>query len=370
MAGFLALPLFANAQPITGPYVSLGGGLSIAPNTSKIFGYAPGINGGDIGPAGYPVEKDDGYVVSGAGGYGFGNGLRLELEAAYRSNPLTHLITPYGAFNYQGNEQNTSLIASILYDFELGLPVYPYLGAGIGAIFDTESKVTITKSDLFGINFYEVNDGTAVATPAFQITGGVAYPISAVPGLSLTLDYKFLTEAQHRSFNRTVTNTFAATGAAANQGSGYATFSNESLHAIMFGVRYAFGAPAPRPPAAPVPAAVPPSPVSRSYLVFFDWDKAVLTDRAKQIVAEAAAASTKVQVTRIEVNGYTDTSGTPTYNQGLSVARAKAVMAELLKDGVPASAMVVMGYGETHLLVPTGNGVREPQNRRVEIIIK
>jgi outer membrane protein OmpA-like peptidoglycan-associated protein len=109
---------------------------------------------------------------------------------------------------------------------------------------------------------------------------------------------------------------------------------------------------------------------ARSYLVFFDWDKATLTDRARQIIAEAAANSSKVQYTRIEVNGYTDTSGTPKYNQGLSVRRARAVQAELVKDGVPQNAITIQGFGDTHLLVPTGPGVREPQNRRVEIIIR
>ena len=104
--------------------------------------------------------------------------------------------------------------------------------------------------------------------------------------------------------------------------------------------------------------------------MFFDWDKANLTDRARQIVSEAAANSTKVQYTRLEVNGYTDTSGTPKYNQGLSIRRAQSVAAELVKDGVPKSAIAIQGFGETHLLVPTGQGVREPQNRRVEIIIK
>ena len=135
----------------------------------------------------------------------------------------------------------------------------------------------------------------------------------------------------------------------------------------MFGIRYAFGAPPPPPP--PAPVEMPAPAVARSYLVFFDWDKADLTDRARQIVSEAAANSTKVQYTRIEVNGYTDTSGTPKYNQGLSVRRAKAVAAELVKDGVPEAAIAIQGFGETHLLVPTGPGVREPQNRRVEIII-
>jgi OOP family OmpA-OmpF porin len=104
--------------------------------------------------------------------------------------------------------------------------------------------------------------------------------------------------------------------------------------------------------------------------VFFDWDKYNLTDRARQIIAEAAANSTKVQYTRIEVNGYTDTSGTPRYNQGLSVRRAKAVEAQLIADGVPENAITIQGFGDTRLLVPTGPGVREPQNRRVEIVIR
>jgi OmpA-OmpF porin, OOP family len=116
--------------------------------------------------------------------------------------------------------------------------------------------------------------------------------------------------------------------------------------------------------AAPAPAP------ARSYLVFFDWDKADLTDRAKSIVKEAADNSTRVQVTRIEVNGYTDTSGKPSYNQNLSVRRAKAVAGELVRDGVPQNVINIQGFGDTHLLVATGPGVREPQNRRVEIIIR
>ncbi len=133
-------------------------------------------------------------------------------------------------------------------------------------------------------------------------------------------------------------------------------------------MNYKFGAPPPAPP--PIAAAAPAPAPARSYLVFFDWDKATLTARAQQIIKEAAANSTKVAYTRIEVNGYADTSGTPQYNQGLSVRRAQAVAAELVKDGVPKNAIAIQGFGDTHLLVPTGPGVREPQNRRVEIIIR
>jgi outer membrane autotransporter protein len=133
------------------------------------------------------------------------------------------------------------------------------------------------------------------------------------------------------------------------------------------GLRLSFGAP---PPAVPAPVAAPVPSSVRSYLVFFDWDDASLTDRARQVIANAAAASTSVRYTRITVNGYTDTSGSPSYNQGLSVRRARAVAEELVRDGVPSSVIAIHGFGETHLLVPTGPGVREAQNRRVEIFIQ
>ena len=107
-----------------------------------------------------------------------------------------------------------------------------------------------------------------------------------------------------------------------------------------------------------------------SYLVFFEWDKYALSDMARQTIHEVALKSTQVQYTRIEANGYTDTSGTPQYNMGLSARRAQAVQAQLIKDGVPKDVITIQAFGETRLLVPTGPGVREPRNRRVEIIIR
>ncbi len=69
------------------------------------------------------------------------------------------------------------------------------------------------------------------------------------------------------------------------------------------------------------------------------------------------------------MNGYTDLSGSAAYNQHLSVRRAESVEAELVRDGVPKTEIVIRGFGETNPLVPTANGVREPQNRRVEILL-
>jgi iron complex outermembrane receptor protein len=142
---------------------------------------------------------------------------------------------------------------------------------------------------------------------------------------------------------------------------------------VIFTVSARFGEPpAPPPPlsGAVAPPAPPPVAPVRSYLVFFDWDRADLTARAREIVAAAAQASTHVQTTRIEVSGYTDLSGTAAYNQKLSIRRAETVEKELIHDGVAASEIAIHGYGESNPLVPTAPGVREPQNRRVEIVLK
>jgi OmpA-OmpF porin, OOP family len=104
--------------------------------------------------------------------------------------------------------------------------------------------------------------------------------------------------------------------------------------------------------------------------VFFDFDRADLTDRARQIIGEAAQNSRRVQSTRIEVAGHADRSGSPQYNQRLSQRRAEAVAAELVSQGVSRNEIMVQAFGETRPLVPTADGVREPQNRRVEIVLR
>ena len=87
-------------------------------------------------------------------------------------------------------------------------------------------------------------------------------------------------------------------------------------------------------------------------------------------IQQAANAYKTKGNARITATGHTDTTGPESYNMALSLRRANTVKDALVRDGVPATAISVIGKGETQLLVQTGDGVREPQNRRVEIVIQ
>ena len=76
------------------------------------------------------------------------------------------------------------------------------------------------------------------------------------------------------------------------------------------------------------------------------------------------------QLPGLIATGHTDSVGTEQYNQGLSVRRANTVAAELVRLGVPRSEITARGVGESQLLVPTPDNTREPQNRRVEIVLR
>jgi iron complex outermembrane receptor protein len=138
-------------------------------------------------------------------------------------------------------------------------------------------------------------------------------------------------------------------------------------------LHYKFGVAAPAPEAPPTPYAPPPvmapaAPVAHSYMVFFDFNKSDLTPDAVKIVAQAAANAGPAKVTKIDVTGHTDTVGSDAYNMRLSRRRAESVAAELEKDGVPSSEIAIFAKGKHDLLIPTKDGVKEPQNRRVQIV--
>jgi iron complex outermembrane receptor protein len=123
-------------------------------------------------------------------------------------------------------------------------------------------------------------------------------------------------------------------------------------------------------PAAPYtpPPAVAPAPAPSSYLVFFDFNKSDLTPEAVTIVDRAAKNAGPAKATQLTVTGHTDTVGSDAYNMRLSRRRAESVAAQLEKDGIPANEIEIVAKGKHDLLVPTRDGVREPQNRRVQIV--
>ncbi|MBN8899395.1 MAG: hypothetical protein BGO51_21360 [Rhodospirillales bacterium 69-11] len=348
----LATPLAAQAQPVQGLYVGAGIGLQI-PQDPRVSA-APGFGGMTH------ITEDLGFQGLGSVGWGFGNGLRLEVEGNYTRNGIHKLSgTPFPT-KADGNLQNYGVMANAIFDMDVGFPwMYPYIGAGAGYQWTNLNGVSFTNPG--GAFTYSTNDTSGAF--AWQAIIGASFPIPNMPGLSATVDYRFMDILGGAKFSGSET-VGGVTSPTTIQ------LHNQFNHTVVFGVRYAFNTPAPAVAPAPMPVAAPAPAPSRSYLVFFDWDKATLTDRARQIIKEAADNSTRVQYTRIEVNGYTDTSGTPKYNQGLSVRRAQAVAGELVRNGVPKNAISIQGFGETNLLVPTGPGVREPQNRRVEIIIR
>ncbi len=329
-----AMPLAAKAQPVAGLYIAGAAGVNFMQNVTL------SESGEGSGTAKF---RQPGFTGLGSIGWGFGNGLRLEVEGNYRNNTINSI----GAEGSGGGRVNTyGIMANAFYDFNGISPfVVPYVGGGVGYGWRQAQNIHLNYDD----DHWNGSNGNF----AWQLMAGAAFPIAAVPGLSLTAEYRFFSvlNTSHNNSECSCENLKVNT-----------TYD----HNILLGVRYAFNAA----PAAVMAAPAPVAPAGKSFLVFFDWDKSTLTDRARGIIREAAAASKSTAHTRIEVNGYADTSGNPKYNQGLSMRRAQAVAAELVRDGVAKGEIAIKAFGDTVLLVPTGPGVREPQNRRVEIIIR
>lgn len=103
------------------------------------------------------------------------------------------------------------------------------------------------------------------------------------------------------------------------------------------------------------------------YGVLFDFNKSTLqpsSDAALQPVANLMAAD---RTLKLEVQGHTDNVGNDAYNQTLSEARAKAVVAWLTQHGVAADRLTAKGYGKAKPVADNGSDDGRAKNRRVEI---
>ncbi len=101
--------------------------------------------------------------------------------------------------------------------------------------------------------------------------------------------------------------------------------------------------------------------------MFFDWDKSDITPEAAQILNNAVAAYANCARVPIMLAGHADRSGSTTYNVGLSQRRNASVTSYLTSRGISAGSISSQAFGEGRNRVQTADGVRELQNRRVEI---
>jgi OOP family OmpA-OmpF porin len=379
LAAPLVAPLAASAQPVTGLYIGLGAGANWINSPSKFdlsgesapgnFGLGPNTRIDNAGKANFKT----GYAGVASIGWGFGNGFRAEIEGNFRENEVDSIrgfnLAPIGRTG--GFQRTYGAMANVLYDFDfanfgLGQSIFqPYVGVGAGYAW-TEWRNIRGQSNAPGRGGAVLYANDTDAQFAYQGIVGVGTPLTwlGVTGLTMTAEYRFMGTLQPELFTTIRSPTNNQIGAAGRiQADNY-------NHSVMLGLRYALFQPPPPPPPVATPSVAPAPAPARTYLVFFDWDRADLTARAREIIAEAASNSRRVQATRIEVAGHADRSGTPQYNQRLSQRRADAVAGELVARGIGRNEITVTAFGESRPLVPTADGVREPQNRRVEIVLR
>ncbi len=319
------------------------------PSKGFYVGAAVGANwtrDSDITGTGINVgaDFDTGWAGALTAGHAYGNGVRSEIELGRRGNDLDSLS---GTTAGTGDVTAWSGMVNVLYDFKTGTPFTPYVGAGLGA-----ARVSL---DVRPIGSSRIDDSDT--TLAYQGIAGVGYRLNE--SAQAFVDYRY----------------FATSGLNLATAAGTSVDADYDNHTVMVGLRYHFGAPKPAPKAAATPAAAPtPAPAARpaprNYLVFFDWDKADLTAEAKKIIATAAEDAKKGGIARIQATGHADRSGPDAYNMKLSMRRAVAVKAELQRLGIAEKDIAVVAKGEREPLVPTADGVREPQNRRVEVVFQ
>lgn len=301
----------------------------------------------------------DGFIVGGTVGYDFGR-VRIEGEIVYRDHGMQSVgfsnlpasaqsnygIPASGSAPLGGDISSIGFMGNVIYELFPHSMVTPYIGAGIGG------------ADL------HLNDVRVRSVP-FASGGSLQFAYQAIAGVKVAIGANWSASIDYRYF--------AATDGSFSDALGNRFKLPYATQNAMAGVAYHFGAPKPPPPPT-VPTAVPappPPPLQpqKVFLVFFEFDRSSLTEDGVGIVADAAGAFKAGHGARLMVTGYTDLAGSQQYNLDLSKRRAETVRAALIRDGVPGEAISVAWRGKQDPRVPTADGVREPRNRRVEIVM-
>ena len=291
------------------------------------------------------ADFDTGWALLATVGYGFGH-WGLEFESGYRTNKIDQ-VTLDGALQSSvtdGELDETTFMANVKYNYPVTQQLTLTLGAGAGA---DHSRLHVVTSG--GSN----NEDSDWAF-AYQGIASVGYMVGQQS--ELFLSYRYF-RTQQQSFD------YRPVYGAIWDG------DNFEKQTATIGFRYYLGS---TPAAEPLTTPPPPPPAEPAgapseFIIFFGHNKSDLTPQAMDVVKEAANAAKSGNVANVKLVGHTDRSGSDSYNQALSLRRAKAVKSALVGQGVADGSISMEAKGESEPLVPTADGVREPQNRRVNI---
>ncbi|GGE01935.1 membrane protein [Tsuneonella deserti] len=367
----MALASTAIASPVLARdgawYVELDGGPMIVEDIEFDLPNAPN----DV-----IVDTHYGYDFGGIVGYDFGF-IRLEAEGSYRAADLdqiqvgsagvtsrTGFFARNDTYDAIGDASVLSFMVNALADFGPDDGLQGFVGGGVGVARTKFDGVTVNTA---GPGFLDDSDSGF----AWQLLAGVRAPLT--DNIDVGLKYRF--------FNTDTLDLVDTVGRDVN--------GKWRSHSLLGTIAFNFGgAPAPMQtcwdgtqlpmdatcPARPVPPPPPPPPPAPvvqcnkgPYIVFFEWDRSDITPEAATILNNAASAYANCGAAAVMLAGHADRSGSAQYNVGLSQRRADAVRSYMTARGIPDTRISTEAFGETQPRVPTADGVRELQNRRVEI---
>lgn len=346
---------------------------------------------GDILSQDFTADIDVGFAGLFSAGYRFGENFRASGEIGYRTGEFDAInnLALVG-----GSDANVLTgMVNLFYDFDAISPgLRPFVGAGLGL-------ANLEAEQLFIVNNNIIDtDETGIAG---QFHAGVSYALTNA--LSLTGSYNLLYVP---TVEMEITN-------------GINADADYIAHTVFVGLRYSFGqdgsrvsdrreragavaaqahsaqparqlpsAPSTQVPASVTPVAQPaaaaaqpapvPQPSFRSqiqqgqplqFMVFFEEDSDRIEESAIGVLAQATDYANTGGYRQIVATGHADRWGSVTYNQSLSERRALSVQNALLGMNVASNRISTVAKGESAPLVQTADNVREPQNRRVEILL-
>ncbi len=367
-AAVAAVAISPAAHAYEGLYGAIGAGLSYN---------QPDLDTEGAGALAFDLEGDyeNGIGIYTALGYAWGNNWRTEVEYSYRQNDARFIAgdgTISGFNPLDGDLTAQAIFGNAIYDFDTGSKVTPYLGGGFGVISFGLDASSNQPNAAFGLNPLQINE-SGVRRVGVQAIAGLG--VALADNLSLDLSYRYIVSRAAE---------FSGTLAGAPQ----TLKTRYQNHALFAGLRWNFGAAAPVAPAVqykdcwdgssvPVSADCPPQIVEDTadiaepiqFTVYFDYDKSNLTPEASNLVREAASRALQFDVDTVVIAGNTDTSGGAAYNQRLSERRAAVVRDALIANGIPGDSIRMEANGENSPAKATADGVREPLNRRSEVLI-